>query len=206
MQPRHKLLASAALAALLLGTCAVSGVSLLPVQVALGPCLKDWTSGVSYHKRASPLAGERFTVGDANLELCYGRPAARGRPVFGQLVPWATLWRLGANEPTRLYLDHPIQFGTLLLPAGRYSLYTSPGPEFWTVYVTRDILHWGNDISPAVRSREIGHTTALVEGMGQPVETLTIAPDRTRDASSLVIRWERTLVAIPLAPAPAGSR
>ncbi len=106
---------AAAIAAFFAGACVVTGVSLVPVQVAIGPCLADWTSPSSYRPRASPLATERFRVDGGTVEICYGRPSRRGRQVFGALVPFDSLWRLGANEPTRLYTDRPLRLGDLRL-------------------------------------------------------------------------------------------
>lgn len=196
-----RLLLIAAGLVLVLGlTVVVTGVSLVPVSVALGPCLKDWSSPVSYRPRQSPLGRLRFRVGDATVQLCYGRPAARGRTVFGVLVPYDSLWRLGANEPTRLSVNRAITLAGIPLPPGRYSLYAIPRPEAWTVFVSRSTLHWGNDISPEVRSREVGHADVPVESLATPVETLTvqIEDEGNSDRARLVFQWERTRVALDL--------
>ncbi len=190
----------AGLGIVLAGTWVVTGISLVPVGLAIGPCLRDWTSPSSYRPRASPLATERFRVGEATVQLCYGRPSMRGRKVFGGLVPYDSLWRLGANEPTRLYTNRALRLGELRLEAGRYALYARPGPAWWTVYVTRSIRHWGNDFSPGVRAREVGHVVVPVTELAQPVETLAIRPDRRDSATAIHIAWERTGVTIPLEP------
>lgn len=181
-------------------TFVVSGISLIPPSLALGPCLKDYTSAVSYRPRASALAGLRFRVADADAELCYGRPIRRDRVVFGQLVPFGTVWRLGANEPTRLYLSKPVTLAGIPLPAGRYSLYAEPGPTEWTVYVSRSVLHWGNDISPAVRSREVGHATVPVELLPETVDTFTalVEDHGSPDRVALAFEWERTRITLEL--------
>jgi len=188
------------MAAFVAGIFVASGVSLIPVRVAIGPCLKDWTSPSSYRPRASPLATERFRVDGGTVEVCYGRPAARGRQVFGALVPYDSLWRLGANEPTRLYTDRELLLGEFRLEPGRYALYALPEPSSWRIYVTRSTRHWGNDFSPGVRAREVGSFVAAVTELEQPVETLTIRPDRRDGATALHIAWERTGVTIPLRP------
>lgn len=202
---RRPLLIAAGLAVLVAGTCAVSGTAFLPVRVALGPCLKDWTSPSSYRPRASPLATVRAHVGDAALELCYGRPAARGRTVFGELVPYGEPWRLGANEPTRLAFDRPLELSGIQLAPGRYSLYATPTPDHWTFFVSTSVLHWGNDISPAVRAREVGRITVPVEALAAPVETLTVRTEPGEGgALRLVFEWAATravLEARPAAPA-----
>jgi len=139
-------------------------------------------------------------VGDARGELCYGRPSLRGRTGFGELVPYGELWRLGANEPTRLYLDESVILAGIPLSAGRYSLYAIPRPKVWTILVSRSVTHWGNDISPAVRSREVGRASLPVESLEQPVESLTVTVDRGSDPGrvGLVFSWERTRVTIPI--------
>ena len=184
-------------------TFVVTGISLVPPSVALGPCLKDWTSPVSYRPRVSPLGSLRFRVSDAELSLCYGRPIRRDRTVFGGLVPYDSLWRLGANEPTRLSVTRNITLAGIPLPPGRYSLYAMPRPEAWTVYVSRSTLHWGNDISPGVRSQEVGQAVVPVEQLTEPVETLTVRvqDNGSSDRAKLVFEWERTRVALDVARA-----
>ncbi len=199
---RRKPLLALVLSLLLLGILvATTGVSLLPVSLGLGPCFKDWTATPSWSPRVSPLAAVNFAVGGKPVEVCYGRPAARGREVFGKLVPYDSLWRMGANEPTRLYTSSPLNLGGLGVPAGRYSLYAVPLPESWTIYVSQSILHWGIPIDAAVRAREIGSFTVRSEPASGPVEMLTIrAESDSGDRMQLVIEWEKTRVRIPMTP------
>ena len=126
---------------------------------------------------------------------------ARGRPIYGQLVPFGAIWRLGANEPTRLYLSKPATLAGIPLPAGRYSLYAEPGPADWTIFVSRSTLHWGNDISPSVRAREVGHATVPVEVLPEAVDTFTARVEDHGSAGrvALAFEWERTRVTLELA-------
>ncbi len=70
--------------------------------------------------------------------------------------------------------------------------------------MTRSTRHWGNDFSPEVRAREVGSFAVPVTELAQPVETLTIRPDRRDRATALVIAWERTGVTLPLAAGDEG--
>jgi hypothetical protein len=183
-----------------------TGTALVPTWLAIGPCLRDWTSPVSYHTRASPLATERVTFGGTTVELCYGRPSRRGRQVFGGLVPYDSLWRMGANEPTRLYTNGPITVAGLLLQPGRYSLYALPHPDGWTLFVSRSVLHWGNDISPSVRAREVGSAQLPVEPLAVPVETLTVRSRKTGGGSAAVtFEWEIVRATMEVVSARAGT-
>lgn len=205
---KRMLLAMAGIGVLVAGTCAVAGTSLVPTSVMIGPCLKDLTSPSSYQPRVSPLATLRVPVGDGTVQVCYGRPAARGRTIFGELVPYGSPWRTGANEPTRLYVDRPILLGGLPVGPGRYSIYTEPTPDRWTFFLSTSVLHWGNDISPAVRAREVGRVVAAVEPLAQPVETLTVRSEPGADGTTwLIFEWERTRAVLEVRPGslPSGS-
>jgi hypothetical protein len=194
--------ATIGLAVAVLGTFALTGTSLVPPSLALGPCLKDLTSGVSYRARVSPLATVDARAGSVAVRVCYGRPAARGRTVFGGIVPYGALWRMGANEPTRLYAARPISLAGIRLPAGRYSLYAIPQSDQWEVFVSRSTTHWGNDISEGVRKQEVGKAVVPVERLTAPVETLTIQFDTAGGRPGLGVAWERTRILLPLADSP----
>ena len=113
----------------------------MPTTIALGPCGRDWTSPTSYGPKASPMRQVSFRVGETEGKICYGAPAARGRDVFGVLVPWDELWRTGANEPTRLFVDGPVRMAGVDLEPGRYSIYTIPSPDDWRLFISRSTFH-----------------------------------------------------------------
>jgi hypothetical protein len=87
--------------------------------------------------QASPLARVMQTVGLTEIEVEYSSPAVRGRKVFGDLVPFGTHWRTGANRNTLLRVSGPVSIGGQEVSAGTYSLHTIPGPSAWTVIVNR---------------------------------------------------------------------
>lgn len=185
---------------------AVVAIEFMPVSMALGPCLKDWTSPVSYRSRLSPLAALRFGVGEGEVEICYGRPSAHGRTIFGRLVPYGELWRTGANEPTRLFTTVPLSVAGIDIPPGRYSVYTVPGPTDWVVAVNRSRFHWGLDFSAKVLAQEVGRSSVPADSTASFVETLTLRVEPEGGGGQvvgLVLEWERTRVVIPIR---AGSR
>lgn len=68
-------------------------------------------------------------IGDATVSIDYGRPAKRGRVIWGKLVPFDTVWRLGANNPTILKTDKNLDVGGVAIPAGSYSLWLVPSAK-----------------------------------------------------------------------------
>jgi hypothetical protein len=121
------------------------------------------------------------------------------------LVPYDSLWRTGANEPTRLYTNAPIEVAGIPVPAGRYSLYTMPRQGPWTLYLSRSTRHWGNDISAAVRAQEVGHALVSTEPLAEHVETLTVHPQAAGDTVKLLLDWEQKRVIVPITASRPGA-
>jgi hypothetical protein len=113
------------------------------------------------------------TVGLTDVEVNYSRPGARGRAVFGNLVPFGKLWRTGANENTTVSFSDDVIIDGKTLKKGKYALYTIPKIESWEIifYATTD--NWGtpqefNEANVALR------TTVKEEALPKAVETFTI--------------------------------
>jgi hypothetical protein len=156
--------------------------------------------------RASPYDSATVQVGDRQLKVCYGRPSARGRTIFGGLVPWGRLWRTGANEPTILHVPFPAEIAGMRLDPGSYSLYTEPGETAWVVILNRSITQWGHEsaYTDEVRAQEVGRATVATERLDQHVEQFTIRGEPTAAGAELLLEWERTRVRIPVRVVAAG--
>jgi hypothetical protein len=151
--------------------------------------------------RASPYDSTMFQVGTAAVKVCYGRPSARGRTMIGgDAVPYGSLWRTGANEPTILHVAGSITLAGVPLDAGSYSLYTIPSAADWTVIVNRSIEQWGHEsqYTEEVAAQEVGRGTAPSEQLDDHVETFTIRPVSRGNDADLLLEWERTRVTIPI--------
>ena len=74
----------------------------------------------------SPPDTARATIAGANLVVAYSRPFKRGRVIFGNIVPWNQVWRTGANAATVFTTDKDLVFGSTVVPAGKYTLWTVP--------------------------------------------------------------------------------
>lgn len=178
----------------------VTATYFIPVSVMLGPCMKDWTSPNSYSRRASPLASQELHVQGGAIKVCYGRPSARGRTVFGELVPFGRYWRLGANEPTRLFTSVPLEVAGVAIPPGRYSLYALPDRYRWEIAINRSTFHWGTDFSDRVLARDVGRAEVFSQPVPEPVDTLTLTLRHTIGLSQpvLTIEWEQTRVEVQM--------
>ena len=152
--------------------------------------------------RTSPYDSTLVPLGATALKVCYGRPSARGRTVFGGLVPFDTLWRTGANEPTVLHTPVAVQVAGLALDAVSYSLYTVPGQAGWTVVVNRSTSQWGHEsqYNAAVRAQEVGRAPVQARVVSASAEQFTIRGEAAgANAATLLLEWGTTQVRVPVA-------
>jgi Protein of unknown function (DUF2911) len=146
--------------------------------------------------QASPRANVFQTVGLTDVEVNYSRPGAKGRPVFGNLVPFGKLWRTGANENTTVSFSDDVIIDGKTLKKGKYALYTVPRIESWDVIFYSTTDNWGlpqefNEANVALR------TTVKEEALSKPVESLTInIASLDANFAYLEIYWENSYVAL----------
>jgi hypothetical protein len=75
--------------------------------------------------------------------VTYSRPVARGRELFGSLVPFGQVWNPGADQATAISFTRDVHVNDQSLAAGEYSVWAIPGPETWTMIFSRaaDVYH-----------------------------------------------------------------
>lgn len=96
--------------------------------------------------QASPHVVLQQNIGLTSVTVDYHAPGVKGRPVWGQLVPWEEVWRAGANENTVLTFADTLTVNGQVVPAGKYSFYVLPHAERdWELILNRVITHWGNE-------------------------------------------------------------
>jgi hypothetical protein len=117
---------------------------------------------------------------------------------MGGLVPFGQPWRLGANEPTRLFLPFAAEVAGVRVEPGEYSLYVVPQQASWEVHVNKAVERWGIPIDDKVQAQDVGKGTVAVETLAQPVEQLALSLVADADGTALVVEWEKTRVRIPI--------
>lgn len=91
----------------------------------------------------SPAAKVGLAVGVTDVEITYHRPGIKGRGIWGGLVPYDQVWRLGANEATTISFSTPVQVEGKDVPAGKYALFAIPGKDKWTLVLNKKAEQWG---------------------------------------------------------------
>lgn len=146
--------------------------------------------------QASPAATVSLAVGTTDIVVTYHRPGVKGRRVWGELVPFEKVWRLGANEATTIAFTDPVKVAGRDLPAGTYALFAIPGRERWTMILNRQAQQWGayfHDPEQDVLRFEVTPEPApFMEWMVFALDPL--APNR----AELSMYWEKLRVAFPI--------
>lgn len=146
---------------------------------------------------ASPSATISQSVGLAKVTIDYSRPSAKGRRIFGDLVPFGKVWRTGANKITTIKFDDEILINGAPMKAGSYGLYTVPGRGEWKIILNRDDKQWG--------AYDYDEKKDVISFMVQPLkldyyqEQMEIEFDEfTPNSAFVFIKWEDTGVRFKL--------
>ena len=161
--------------------------------------LSNAVNGQIRHPLISPPLKIQQGIGLSEVTLSYHRPTVRGRKIFGSLVPYGRIWRLGANESTKISFSDPVKIAGHLLPKGTYAFYAIPYPEKWVLIFHNNLNHWGdgrNNYRPeedALRVEIVPDTNHhFVEDFFIGFEAISF------DGARLVVQWENTKASLPL--------
>lgn len=122
------------------------------------------------------------------------------RVIFGKLVPYGEVWRLGANAATELTTTGDLDFAGKRLPAGTYALFAIPQADKWTLIVNKDVGQWG--AYKYNKDNDVLRVDVPAKKTPDTYEAFTIAFDDKGTALNLT--WENTQVSVPVRPAKKG--
>ena len=128
--------------------------------------------------------------------VIYGRPQKDGRTIFGDLEPYGTVWRLGANEATEIEFYKDVKMGSKKIKKGRYTMYALPSPTMWTLILNKETDTWGAFKYDA--SKDIARMDVPVVKQTESVEALSIQFDQSaKNSAMMTIAWDDVLVKLP---------
>jgi hypothetical protein len=146
--------------------------------------------------KPSPLCTTSQSVGLTNISLEYSRPSVKEREIFGNLVPFDKVWRLGANAPTMLTVDTEIDFDGQKVKPGKYAVFAIPSEKNeWKVVINTDTEQWG---AGNYDSEKDVATIKVKPVVNSFTESLSITIENiTTNSGSIVIAWAKTKVTVP---------
>jgi hypothetical protein len=146
--------------------------------------LNTWAQNSNRNNRPSPPATATGKIGDALVTVDYSSPAVKNRPVWGELVPFGKVWRAGANEATTIEFSQDVLVEGRHLAKGKYSFYTIPGENQWTVIFNKATGQWGTEYD---ERQDALRVNVKPRSTGTMHERLSYQVTR----NGILMRWEK---------------
>jgi hypothetical protein len=154
-------------------------------------------------KRPSPAAHAEFQFADGKTVIVdYSSPRAKGRKIFGGLVPYGEVWRAGANEATTFVIDTDVTVSGKKVPAGEYTLFTVPNQDKWTLVISRKTKNakggplWG--VPYPGEGDDFARVDMKASQLPAPVEDFAIAFEKVGNGCVLHMDWETTRASVEI--------
>ena len=139
------------------------------------------------HKADAPLIAR----------VIYGRPQKNNRVIFGDLVPYRSVWRLGANEATEIEFFRDVKINNKKVPKGEYTLYAIPDTNKWTVILNKETDTWGAFGYDA--KKDVLRVDVKVKTRPDIIDVFTISFEgNEKSKTSLMIGWDNKEVHLPI--------
>jgi hypothetical protein len=149
-----------------------------------------------YPSEYPQLKTQAKSIDPAVARVIYSRPKKEGRPVFGNLVEYGKLWRLGANEATEIEFFKPVMIGQKKIAKGRYTLYAIVNEKSWTFILNKDIDIWGS--FKYKQANDVVRVDVPVQTMKDQVESLAMTFEKSASGINLVVAWENVKTELPI--------
>jgi hypothetical protein len=161
------------------------------------PALDKSPMDMSYYPNGYPVQKIQDKINEQLVaRVIYGRPQKNNRVIFGDLIPYGNVWRLGANEATEIEFFKPVKIGNTKIKKGRYTLYAIPFADKWTIILNSESYTWGAfkyDIK-----KDIVRTNVPVLQQSETTEPLSMLFDKSSTGANLVIVWDTIKVTLPI--------
>jgi hypothetical protein len=128
--------------------------------------------------------------------VIYSRPQKNNRTVFGELVEYNQVWRMGANEATEIEFYRDVQIGGKKIAKGKYTLYAIATPTEWTMILNKETDTWG--AFKYDQKKDIVRVKVPVQQNGDNVDAFTMVFEKSISGINLNIVWDTVLVSLPI--------
>lgn len=153
---------------------------------------------MSYYPSNYPLLKMNGKAKDQPVaRIIYSRPMKNNRTIFGGIVKYGELWRLGANEATELEVFKNIKIGGKSVSKGKYTVYCIPFENKWTIIINKDTFSWGSFTYNS--KKDLVRVDIPVQATDDTIEALTMYfEDRADGGSNLVMMWDNVKTILPI--------
>ncbi|MDG2449440.1 MAG: DUF2911 domain-containing protein [Saprospiraceae bacterium] len=143
------------------------------------------------------LKPEEVEANQPQIRVLYSRPQMKGRKIFGELLKYGEMWRVGANQTTTITFFNDVTIGGKDLKAGTYGLFAKVNEKDWEFIIHKNTQSWGN--ANHDEADNIVSVKAMTAKTSKSLEALSITFDKKSDKQvDIVIGWEDTMASLPV--------
>lgn len=128
--------------------------------------------------------------------VIYSRPQKMGRVIFGELIEYGKVWRMGANEATEIEFFMDVKINDNKIKKGRYSMYCIPNETKWTIIINKDNDTWGS--FKYDEKNDLARVDVPVQKQTDITEEFVMAFDKTETGAILIIAWDNLKLDLPI--------
>ena len=181
----------------LLLTAAIACSSLIAVSQFKFPPMDKSPMDMSYCPNGYPVQKIQDKITDPLLaRVIYSRPQKNGRVIFGELVEYGKVWRLGANEATEIEFFKTVRINGKKVKKGRYTLYCLPYADKWTLIINKETDTWGS--FKYDEKQDLLRVDLPVLKQAESLDAFVMAFDKTVSGYNLNIAWDDVRVTLPI--------
>jgi hypothetical protein len=160
------------------------------------PAVDKSPMDMSYYPSGYPVQKMQGKVTEPLVaRVIYSRPQKNGRVVFGELLEYGKVWRLGANEATEIEFFQNVKFGNSKIKKGRYTMYCVPYTDKWTIIINKDLDAWGSFTYDS--KKDVARLEVPIEKTAESLDSFTMAFDKTATGFGLIIAWDNIRATVP---------
>ena len=161
------------------------------------PALDKSPMDMSYFPTDYPILKTQNKATTAPVaRIVYSRPQKDNRSIFGQLIEYNKVWRLGANEATEIEFFKDVTIGGKKILKGRYTLYAIPTESKWTLIINKDTDTWGAFVYD--EKKDVLRTDVPVQILTSPVDAFSMSFNKLDKGMELFIAWDTVGVSLPI--------
>ncbi len=128
--------------------------------------------------------------------VIYSRPQKNGRVIFGELVEYGKVWRMGANEATEIEFFKTVRINDKKVKKGRYTMYCIPYTDKWTIIFNKESDTWGS--FKYDEKRDLLRIDLPVQKQNEILDAFVMAFDKSPTGYNLIIAWDDIKVSLPI--------
>ncbi len=161
------------------------------------PALDKSPMDMSYYPNNFPLLKIQDKITEPLIaRVVYSRPQKAGRVIFGELIEYGKVWRLGANEATEIEFYKDVKISNSKIKKGRYTLYCIPYADKWTLILNKETDTWGS--FKYDMKKDLLRVTIPVQKQVELTEEFVMAFEKISGGAALAIAWDDVKLTLPI--------